>query len=63
METGMDLKVRRIRLRLTQDQVAKRLGVSRSWVARAEGDNPPSSDALQRLDAALRTFGDVSEAA
>lgn len=60
----MDLKVRRIRAKVTQEQIAKHVGLSRSWVAKIErvpGDLP--HDVVVRYDAALRTFLDVSEVA
>lgn len=60
MTTGMDLKVERVKARLSQEQIAERVGLSRSWVAKAEGyrDAVPTTIA-ERYDAALRTFGVV----
>ena len=34
--TGLDLKIMRVRRRLTQRQVAEQLGCSRQWVTRLE---------------------------
>lgn len=60
MSTGMDLKVRRIRLKVTQEQVAQHVGLSRSWVAKMEriDDDLPAAKAEMIL-AALRTFENV----
>jgi len=60
----MDLKVRRIRAKVTQEQIAKHVGLSRSWVAKTErvpGDLPAVTVG-KYLDA-LRTFENVSEVA
>jgi transcriptional regulator with XRE-family HTH domain len=62
----MDLKVRRIRLKVTQEQVADRLvpRMSRSWVAKVERieDDLPAKT-VARIEASLRTFENVSEVA
>ncbi len=60
----MDLKVRRIRAKVTQEQIAKHVGLSRSWVAKVERvpDDLPRLT-VEKYDAALRTFVDVSEVA
>lgn len=60
----MDLKVRRIRAKVTQQQIATRVGLSRSWVAKVErvSDDLPRAT-VQVYENALRTFQDVSEVA
>jgi transcriptional regulator with XRE-family HTH domain len=60
----MDLKVRRIRAKVTQEQIAKHVGLSRSWVAKIERvpDDLPVAT-VTKYDNALRTFLDVSEVA
>lgn len=63
MSKGMDLKVRRIRAKVTQKQVAASVGLSRSWVARVERDDFEDSDAYERYEQALRTFEDVRRVA
>lgn len=57
----MDLKVRRIRSKVTQAQIAKHVGLSRSWVAKVErvADDLPR-ETVERYMVALRTFADVS---
>jgi transcriptional regulator with XRE-family HTH domain len=62
MTTGMNLKVARITARLTQAQVAERAGLSRSWVAKAEGfRGEVPADMISKYDEALRTFGVVRQ--
>ena len=60
----MDLKVRRIRAKVTQEQVGKHVGMSRSWVAKVERieDDLPAKT-VARIEASLRTFENVSEVA
>lgn len=60
----MDLKVHRIRSKVTQQQIATHLQLSRSWVAKVErvSDDLPR-ETVERYLAALRTFADVTEAA
>lgn len=60
----MDLKVRRIRLKVTQEQVAQHVGLSRSWVAKVERiDDDLPAKTVKLIDAALRTFENVSDVA
>lgn len=57
----MDLKVRRVKVRRTQQDVATALGVSRSQVAKVEairGDVP--SETARAFDTVLRTYERVS---
>lgn len=63
MTTGMDLKVRRIRARVTQEQIAKHVGLSRSWVAKVERSKEVAPAVVGRYYDALLTFADVSEVA
>ena len=59
----MDLKVRRIRAKVTQEQVAKHVGLSRSWVAKIERQDNVTPEHVARYVDALRTFADVREVA
>lgn len=64
MATGMDFKLRRIRVRKSQETVARIVRKSRSWVAKVEairGEVPATPAAI--YDAVLRTFEDVSNEA
>jgi len=59
--TGMDLKVRRVQVRKTQQDVATILGKSRSWVAKVEnmrGQVPVPAASV--YDTVLRTFEHVN---
>jgi hypothetical protein len=61
MHTGMDFKLRRVKTRKTQADVALIVRKSRSWVAKVEatrGPVPASAAAL--YDTVLRTFEHVS---
>ncbi len=49
----MDLKVRRIRARITQQQVAERVGLSRSWVAKIERQDKVAVDVIGKYVTAL----------
>ena len=59
--TGMDLKLRRVKVRKSQQDVAAIVGKSRSWVAKVEairGQVPPEPASI--YDTVLRTFEHVS---
>lgn len=60
----MDLKVRRIRAKVTQQQIAVHVGLSRSWVAKVErvSDDLPVV-VVDKYLKALGTFADVREVA
>jgi transcriptional regulator with XRE-family HTH domain len=59
----MDLKVRRIRAKVTQDQIAQHIGLSRSWVAKVERQENVAPENVAKYVEALRTFADVREVA
>lgn len=59
----MDLKVRRIRAKVTQEQIAHLVGMSRSWVAKVERTDEPKPRAVNLYNLALSTFPDVREVA
>lgn len=59
----MDLKVRRIRAKVTQQQIADVVGLSRSWVAKVERQESLPVATIERYATALRTFADVREVA
>lgn len=61
MTTGMDLKLSRVAAKLRQRQIAEQSGLSRSWVAKVEGQDSPDPKAVETYRAALRTFGVVSD--
>lgn len=64
MSQGFDLKVRRMRARITQKQLADALGVSRVWVSKLEiREDPLPAQAVSKYEAALSTFEDVRRVA
>ncbi len=63
MKTGMDLKVSRIRHKVTQAQVARVAGVSRSWVAKWERAEEIPAHVISKYETALNTFVYVREVA
>jgi transcriptional regulator with XRE-family HTH domain len=50
---GFDLKVERLRLGLTQQEIADELGVNRSRVAAIEAERRATREAVERFRAAL----------
>lgn len=58
MTTGMDLKVERVKARLTQQQVADRTSLSRSWVAKVENDQEGAVDLDEKV---VATYGAALE--
>jgi hypothetical protein len=59
--TGRQLLCARILLGVTQQQVAKRLAISRASVRRAEGDYPGSRRTRRQMEGMLRRNGIVFE--
>ena len=54
MKTGPQIKARRLRLKLTQAQAAKRYGCSQGYWCDLENDRKPhNTDTLMRVAAAL----------
>ncbi len=46
--TGMDLKIQRIRRRLSQADVAEQLGCSRQWVTKLESTHRPTAKWVEK---------------
>ena len=64
MSNGMDLKVKRIRAKVTQEQLAKAADRSRSWVTKVEsGSDELPAQVVARYEAGLSKFLDVREVA
>jgi transcriptional regulator with XRE-family HTH domain len=62
MSTGMDFKLRRVKARRTQADVARIVRLSRSWVAKVESmRGPVPAEAAKLYDTVLRTFEHVSD--
>ena len=56
MEIGFDIRIRRMKLRMSQKELASKLGVSSSYVCKIEkGHTIPNNDFLDKIEEVLRT--------
>jgi DNA-binding transcriptional regulator YiaG len=59
MQTGRDLKLRRVAMDVSQSALAEKIGVPVSSVSRWEGARYVTTKAAERYLAALATFGTI----